>query len=68
MSIIHEEKLDDPPKVVKNFKIYTDQKGDIVGSYLAEALKNANLVKEESTLSFYNFEKNIYFYGFSLCK
>ena len=55
MSIIHEQKIDDPPKVVKNFKIYTDQKGDIVGSYLAEALKNANLVKEESTLSFYNF-------------
>jgi hypothetical protein len=68
LSIIHEERIDDTPKVVKGFKIYTDEKGEIIGAYLAEALKNANLVKEDSTLSFFNFEKNIYFYGFTLLK
>ena len=63
-----EEKLDDPPKIIKNFKVYYNPSGDIIGSHVIERLKNDHHLKEENSISFYDQSRELFVYGFVVPK
>lgn len=55
--------MNEPPKVYKDFKIYLTSSGGIATKYLVEQLKNEKIIKEQSSLSFFNPLKNVFVYA-----
>lgn len=66
--IQHEDRLGETPKIYKNYKIYLTNQGNIVTAYLVEQLINEKLLREDTSVSFYDENKDIYVYSFTVPK
>ena len=54
--------MTEQPKILKDLKVYFTLEGGIAVKYLLEQLKNDKIIKEESSLSFFNEVKETYVY------
>lgn len=66
--IYYEDKLNEPPRVLKGVTAYRNDREEYVSYLLADYLKASELVREESTISFWDGKKGAYIFGFNVTK
>jgi hypothetical protein len=60
--------MSEAPRVVKAVSAYRNDKEEIISYLLADYLKNGELCREDSTISFFDYGKETYIFGFNMAK
>ena len=56
------------PKLLKSYKVYFNSENDLVGSYLIYQLKEEKQIRDDTSLSFFDEDRDVYVYGFVVPK
>ena len=68
IAIQNEDRLDEVPRVLRSYKVYFNEDGNLACAYLMNQLKEEKHIRDESSLSFFDEERGVYVYGLPVPK
>jgi hypothetical protein len=66
--VTEEEHLAEAPRVLRSVGVYLTEREEIVAYLLADFLKNNDICREDSTISFWDQHRDSYIFGFNMAK
>ena len=68
LSIIDEEHLSEAPRVIRGVSVYLNDRDKIIAYLLADYLRNNDISREDSTISFWDHQRGAYVFGFNMTR